>query len=345
MFIPQPLFVCLLVAGVFLCFGISTAFQEYALKELRFPHPIVVTLAISVMPMLLAGLCGGFSGRKASLATHSLVGFLNCFSVGMTNVSFQYLNFPALALFKSCKIIPVMLMGTLVWRKKYGSMQWASALILIVGLAVCTTADRAVTPNFSMLGVMFICMALCADAFIGNVQESLFANGASQLEAMAWPSLVASVISIAVAALTTDLSVIVSDMFARPVAVGCIFVTGAGNAFGLFLVLKLISLVGTAQTTFATSLRKAVSIVASSVLFPKPLTPLHFIGAAVVAAGIYVNGLGQSKKLPAAGGSATSVLQPISNGPDLPEERDSLTAPDSASLAFTKRHVAENVMV
>ncbi len=52
----------------------------------------------------------------------------------------------------------------------------------------------------------------------------------------------------------------------------------------------MIECVGAAQTVFATSLRKACSLVLSYFLFPKPITMQHFVGGALVCLGIYLNG-------------------------------------------------------
>jgi solute carrier family 35 (adenosine 3'-phospho 5'-phosphosulfate transporter), member B3 len=49
--------------------------------------------------------------RKAPLSRYALIGFLSVATVGLSNVACQYLNYPTQVLFKSCKTIPVMLVG------------------------------------------------------------------------------------------------------------------------------------------------------------------------------------------------------------------------------------------
>ena len=39
------------------------------------------------------------------------------------------------------------------------------------GLTLFTLADKSVSPNFNVKGYVMICLALVADAIIGNVQE------------------------------------------------------------------------------------------------------------------------------------------------------------------------------
>ena len=120
--------------------------------------------------------------------------FPSLLPAGLANYSLVYLNFTTQVIFKSSKVIPVMVVGALVWKKKYNFAQYGSALLLIVGLILFTLADRAVQPNFDAFGVILVCGSLTADAFIGNVQESVFKQGASQLEAMTWPSTFSAII-------------------------------------------------------------------------------------------------------------------------------------------------------
>jgi adenosine 3'-phospho 5'-phosphosulfate transporter B3 len=42
---------------------------------------------------------------------------------------------------------------------------------MCVGLVFFTLADSKVQPNFQLYGVVLVCLALVADAVIGNVQE------------------------------------------------------------------------------------------------------------------------------------------------------------------------------
>ena len=67
--------------------------------------------------------------------------------MGFTNASLGYLNFPTQVIFKSCKLIPVLLGGIVIQGKKYGILDFAAALLMCVGLAVFTLADSQVLVN------------------------------------------------------------------------------------------------------------------------------------------------------------------------------------------------------
>lgn len=74
-------------------------------------------------------------------------------------------------IFKSCKLIPVLIGGILIQKKQYGLLDFISASLLCIGLVLFTLADSMISPRFSIIGVGMISCALLCDAIIGNVQE------------------------------------------------------------------------------------------------------------------------------------------------------------------------------
>ncbi|KAK4381198.1 UDP-galactose/UDP-glucose transporter 4 [Sesamum angolense] len=97
-------------------------------------------------------------------------------SNGLTKGSLAFLNYPAQLMFKSTKVLPVMLMGAFIpgLRRKYPPHEYISAVLLVVGLILFTLADAQTSPNFSVIGVLMVSGALIMDAFLGNLQEAIF---------------------------------------------------------------------------------------------------------------------------------------------------------------------------
>lgn len=93
--------------------------------------------------------------------------------MGFSNTSLQYLNYPTQVIFKSCKLIPVLIGGILIQKKKYGSLDFLAAICMCIGLTWFTLAGSYSSPNFNFLGVVIISAALVCDAAIGNVQEKI----------------------------------------------------------------------------------------------------------------------------------------------------------------------------
>ncbi|CAA3005592.1 UDP-galactose UDP-glucose transporter 2-like [Olea europaea subsp. europaea] len=79
-------------------------------------------------------------------------------SHGLTKGSLAYLNYPAQIMFKSTKVLPVMIMGAFIpgLRRKYPVHEYISAMLLVVGLILLTLADAGTSPNFSVIGILMI---------------------------------------------------------------------------------------------------------------------------------------------------------------------------------------------
>ena len=86
------------------------------------------------------------------LQTYALIGFLSTVSIGFTNVSLKFLNYPTQIIFKSCKLIPVMVGGIIIQKKKYGVAHFLSAALMSVGLCFFVLADSKTSPIFDKAG-------------------------------------------------------------------------------------------------------------------------------------------------------------------------------------------------
>lgn len=92
-------------------------------------------------------------------------------TMGLSNTAVAYLNFPTFNMFKSCKLIPVMIGSIIILGKKYNFIDKLAVICMCVGLVFFTLADTHLNPSFELYGVIMVSLALIADAIIGNVQE------------------------------------------------------------------------------------------------------------------------------------------------------------------------------
>lgn len=109
--------------------------------------------------------------RNIPMNTYAILAALTLGTMGLSNSSLRFLNFPTQVIFKCCKLIPVLVGSILIQGKRYGPLDFAAALAMCVGLTWFTLADSQISPNFNVVGVTMISGALLCDAAIGNVQE------------------------------------------------------------------------------------------------------------------------------------------------------------------------------
>ncbi|GLV40726.1 PAPS transporter 2 [Carabus blaptoides fortunei] len=111
------------------------------------------------------------TSRKIPISTYCLLALLTLGTMGLSNASLGYLNYPTQVIFKCCKLLPVLVGSILIQGKRYGPLDFGAAICMCVGLTLFTLADSQISPNFNTTGVFMISMALMCDAAIGNVQE------------------------------------------------------------------------------------------------------------------------------------------------------------------------------
>uniref|UniRef100_A0AAQ5Y9J4 Adenosine 3'-phospho 5'-phosphosulfate transporter 2 n=1 Tax=Amphiprion ocellaris TaxID=80972 RepID=A0AAQ5Y9J4_AMPOC len=271
---PTQFFIC--VAGVFLFYLIYGYLQELIFSVEGFkPFGWYLTLVqfgfYSMFGLVELQLTQD-KRRRIPGKTYMIIAFLTVGTMGLSNTSLGYLNYPTQVIFKCCKLIPVMIGGVFIQGKRYNVADVSAALCMSLGLIWFTLADSKVAPNFNVTGVLLISLALCADAAIGNVQEKAMKlhNGSN------------------------------SEM--HPVITyGYAFFFSLTGYFGISFVLALIKLFGALVAVTVTTGRKAMTIILSFMFFSKPFTFQYIWGGLLVLFGIFLNVYSKNKdkmKLP-----------------------------------------------
>ncbi|XP_014015204.1 adenosine 3'-phospho 5'-phosphosulfate transporter 2 isoform X1 [Salmo salar] len=253
--------------------------------------------------------------RRIPGKTYMIIAFLTVGTMGLSNTSLGYLNYPTQVIFKCCKLIPVMIGGIFIQGKRYNLADVLAALCMSLGLIWFTLADSKVAPNFNatVLGVLLISLALCADAAIGNVQEKAMKlhNGSSS-------EMVLYSYSIGFGYILTGLFGVgglgpaVAFCSQHPVMTyGYAFFFSLTGYFGISFVLALIKLFGALVTVTVTTGRKAMTIILSFMFFSKPFTFQYIWSGLLVLLGIFLNVYSKNKdkmKLPSLADLRNMVL-------------------------------------
>ncbi|CAI9093929.1 OLC1v1029543C1 [Oldenlandia corymbosa var. corymbosa] len=213
-------------------------------------------------------------------------------SHGLTKGSLAYLNYPAQIMFKSTKVLPVMLMGAFIpgLRRKYPLHEYISAILLVIGLIIFTLADANTSPNFSIIGVVMITGALVMDSFLGNLQEAIFTVNpdTTQMEMLFCSTVVGLPFLLAPMILTGELFRAWNSCYEHPYVYGVLVFEAMATFIGQVSVLSLIALFGAATTAMITTARKAVTLLLSYLIFTKPLTEEHCSGLLLITMGILI---------------------------------------------------------
>lgn len=113
----------------------------------------------------------------APLYKYSYASFSNIMSAWFQYEALKFVNFPTQVLAKSCKIIPVMLMGKIVSRTKYEFYEYLTAILISFGMVffLLGSADGNYKSSITtMTGVLLLTLYMTFDSFTSNWQGDLF---------------------------------------------------------------------------------------------------------------------------------------------------------------------------
>ncbi|MED6146027.1 putative glycosidase CRH2 [Stylosanthes scabra] len=243
-------------SGFFFGYLVNGICEEYVYNRLHFSYGWYFTFIQGFVYLFLIYLQGFTSKQMVNpWKTYVKLSAVLMGSHGLTKGSLAFLNYPAQIMFKSTKVLPVMIMGAFIpgLRRKYPLHEYVSAILLVVGLILFTLADAQTSPNFSVIGVVMISGALVMDSFLGNLQEAIFTMNPE----------------------TTQMEMLF-----------CSTVVAMATFIGQVSVLSLIAIFGAATTAMITTARKAVTLLLSYLIFTKPLTEQHGSGLLLIAMGI-----------------------------------------------------------
>lgn len=286
-------FIC--VAGVFIFYLIYGYLQELIFSMEGFkPYGWYLTLVqfafYSIFGLIELQLIQD-KRRRIPGKTYMIIAFLTVGTMGLSNTSLGYLNYPTQVIFKCCKLIPVMLGGVFIQGKRYNLADVSAAVCMSLGLIWFTLADSTIAPNFNLTGVMLISLALCADAVIGNVQEkAMKLHNASNSEMVLYSYSIGFVYILLGLSCTSGLGPAVAFCSKNPVRTyGYAFLFSLTGYFGISFVLALIKIFGALLAVTVTTGRKAMTIVLSFIFFAKPFTFQYVWSGLLVVLGIFLN--------------------------------------------------------
>ncbi|KAH9256429.1 hypothetical protein BASA81_005343 [Batrachochytrium salamandrivorans] len=244
---------------------------------------------------------------------HMVVGFAHCFSLGMSNSGGMLVEYNTYSLFKSSKVVFVMLVSWLLLGVHASPQELFWGLGLMAGLLMLTGADEKYAPESHrvtapILGATFLTCGIGGSALVSVSQQASLQRRVWQKNAkgfftwqlpnqpnpfskdderealLFWSNLVSIALLGAVCLANGEL---ISGMrFFREVATIKIWLAQIAAmalvSFGQRLVLNLNGHYGATASSAVLTFRKVASFVTSVLVFPKPFHPLHALGLFVI---------------------------------------------------------------
>jgi adenosine 3'-phospho 5'-phosphosulfate transporter B3 len=206
-------------------------------------------------------------------------------------MALNYINFPTKVVFRSCKLIPTMMVASVLNKRTFSSVEYVCALAVCAGLVVFAAADWNLTPSFHPIGLVLVGLSVCADAILPNAQERLFSYGSSRLEVTFYTNFFTLICMTITTYLSGDLLGIlrhaVNDHRLALYMGVYTFVAYIAISFHMTVVKRF---GGVAAVVLATG-RKGMTLVLSFILFPKAFSWYYVLGAIMVLGGLMFHSL------------------------------------------------------
>jgi len=285
-----------LVHGVFLFFGTHNYLQEAIMRVDGFKTYGVMlgyfeVLGVAVCSFVERRYIVKEVGRQAPLSAYPLLTLCLLSSSALSNISLNYINFPTKVVFRSCKLIPTMVIASILHKKRFTALEYVCAFAACTGLILFAAADWEKSPSFHPIGLALVSLSVCADAVLPNAQEGLFKLGSSRLEVTLYTNIFTLLIMTVSTLLSGDLMGALYQMYNnRQLTV----------YFGVYTFIAYIAISfhmnvvkrygGVAAVLVATG-RKAMTLILSFLLFPKGFSWFYPVGAVLVLGGLLVSSL------------------------------------------------------
>lgn len=210
-----------------------------------------------------------------------------------------------LVLAKSCKIIPVMIMGRFVNKQTYSWQDYITAALISLGVGLFFFAspdgvlDNQQRSTAGLLsGILLVCGYLFFDSFTSNWQGHVFkTHHVSSLHMMAGVNLCSVVFTILSLGEQGGFGHAIAFAQRHPVFLYHVAWQALTSAVGQLFIFKTISEFGPVVFTTITTFRQALSILLSCILYSHSVSLWGLFGLVVAFSAIFgQNVFGRSKK-------------------------------------------------
>ena len=229
------------------------------------------------------------TGHVAPLSSYSLLTVCLMASSTFSNMSLGYINFPTKVVFRSCKLIPTMLIATILNKRVFKSYEYASALAISVGLVIFAAVDLTLTPSFNPIGLVLVSLSVFADSVLPNAQERLFRMGSSRLEVTFYTNLFVLITMTATTLWSGDLIGVIrlaKASHTNLITYMVVYTFIAYIAISAFM--AVVKQYGGVTAVLLSTARKGMTLILSFVLFPKVFSWYYVLGAFLVLGGLLV---------------------------------------------------------
>jgi len=217
----------------------------------------------------------------------------------LSNAALSHVSYPLQCLAKSCKCIPVMLVGSLCGNKRYSLAEMAAVLVMTAGIAhfsllhvqntssAASAAGGEAARGGAHVGVLLLAGSLLMDGATGAVQDSAVSQlQPTSLELMTYQNLAGAAGLGVVLVATGEAAAAGMWIYHYGTATFDILLFSLASAVGQIFIFFCIRRFGALACAMITTTRKFLSVVLSALAFGHNLSAGQWMSVVLVFAGI-----------------------------------------------------------
>ncbi|KAI0314011.1 UAA transporter [Amylostereum chailletii] len=232
----------------------------------------------------------------------------------------QHVSYPAMVLAKSCKLVPVMIMNILLYRRAFAPHKYAVVTLVTAGITLFmfygdakhskskSSSTEHPTTKHELIGMAYLLVNLALDGATNSTQDEIFARSPWKVtgqQMMLFINAFSTALTLTLCALplphvpvlhpgppfVPELGAALAFVRTHPAVLQPLLAFAACGAVGQLFIFETLEHFGSLTLVTVTLTRKLFTMLLSVVVYNHSLTPGQWVGAAVVFAGISVEAL------------------------------------------------------
>lgn len=235
------------------------------------------------------------------LARYVLISALQSTASQLGFWSLRYISYPTLTLAKSCKLVPVLVMNVVLYRRKFAAYKYAvvglvtTGIWLFMAFAPAKSSKTKGPESSSLIGLLLCLLNLILDGATNSTQDEVFSRFGRQTVSAGQMMLVMNAISCLLMSgtLLLPLSSSPSQLFSalefgkkHPEVWRDIVAYALAGAIGQVSIFETLERFGSLTLVSITVTRKLFTMLLSVMVYKHELGLLQWVGVAVVFVGI-----------------------------------------------------------
>lgn len=298
----------------------------------RFPSASFCVFSNRFVAIIVSScVCWYYHGSGSLTGTVPLLSFTPCalsntISSWCQYKALEYVSFSLQTLFKSTKVIPVMLMGTILKNSRYSTIEYVEAVLITSGVCVFSLAKSNWSTDSNTfaqtIGLILLCVYVLSDSFTSQWQSRLYKDYGKidSFQMMCGVNISSIVITSMALIVSGELPLVLEFLWYNPNSLMYNIITSVVSTTGQLAIYYTIKKFGPIVFTVIMTTRQMFSIVLSNYLFSHSMTLQNYLGASLVFAVLLYSTYRQMHAASAAAGL---------------REKDRVTVPNTGASSST----------